>query len=170
MPLYPSDLAFMSPDSDGTVKLNRGITAQSVVPFPGIPGEIKFYRGKAADVGVGNLLGWKLVSGVSAGTLLRIATADAEVGVTSGSNTLSPSGTVNLLHNHTGITDTQDNTDASKSRNVSQTTSQTTVSHLDHAHTVFPDLANATLVTMPQITISPQAIAFWMIEFVGVSS
>lgn len=170
MALYPSDLAFMSPDADGSVKLNRGTTPQSVVPFPGIPGEIKFYRGKAADVGVGNLLGWQIVAGISAGTLVRIALSDAEVGIISGSNTLSPTGTVNLLHSHTGITDTQDNTDATKSRQVSQTTSQTTVSHLDHAHTVFPDLANATPVTMPQITISPQALSLYLIEFVGIAN
>lgn len=170
MPLYPSDLAFMSPDADGTVKLNRGTTAQSVVPFPSFKGDVRFYRGTADSVGKGELLGWQIVAGISAGTLLRIALSDAEVGIISGSNTISPSGTVNLLHSHTGITETQDGTDATKSRNVSQTSSQTTVSHLDHAHTVFPDLANATPVTMPQITISPQAIAFWMIEYVGISS
>ncbi len=184
MTLYPGDLAYMTPDADGTVKLNRGTTAQNVIPFPSFVGDTKFYSGPAADVGKGDLLGWELVAQITAGTMVRLAIADAEVGVIAGTNTytpaltpdqtLAPTGTVDAAHDHGGEVDDPDDT-------MSVVEGALTTKHPasdTHHHPIAADLSSPldlamdpidlNPVTIDPITITPKAIALYLIRFTGV--
>lgn len=186
--LYVSDLAFCTPDADGVVRLNRGTKPQvpPEFPFPSFPGDTRFYSGLASDVGVGLLFGWELVAGITAGTLVKLATADAEVGLTSGTNilqptitagqTLAPTGTVDASHNHTGLTGDDNDTRSVTDDN----TFQQTIANHPHQHpisdslttprplTIDPISLNA--VTLDPIVIAPQAYAVWLIKFTGVAA
>lgn len=103
MTLYPDDLQYMGPDSDGIVRLNRGTSPQVEVRFPSFVGDVRLYRGLAANVGQGDLRGWEIVGELNPNTYLRVAMSDAEVGQVSGTNEYQPAGTVDLLHDHGGL-------------------------------------------------------------------
>lgn len=164
MTLFSSDLAYMTADSDGTVRLNRGTTPQTPIPHPSFVGDVRFYRGLAADVGQGQLLGWALVGEISEGTLIRCATADAGVGVISGTNTITPTGTVNAAHDHGGTIAA-----GTPARTVTDDgTSQVSVSDDNHTHPISGALGTPLAITADAITLNPQAISFWLIEFVGL--
>lgn len=178
MTLYPSDLAYCTPDADGIVRLHRGTTKQIEIRHPSFVGDVRLYRGLAADVGQGELAGWEIITEIQSDTFLRVATTDAEVGQTSGTNEYTitvptidipdktPTGTVDLDHDHGG------NTSDSSAGTTEQTTDlrsvtddggiQTDVAddtHVhqtpQHNHGINPDGDSTKPLTIEPITFDP---------------
>lgn len=171
MSISTTDLRYITPDADGTLKMGRG-TAKAdqkdgvAVPFASFKGDVRFYRGAAENVGKGDLLGWSIVAGISVGTMIRIAMSDAEVGQISGSNTIPLPAHDHTIPNDTGTTDQPNDT-----RNDLVNTGSTIVASRTHLHQFIHDHNGTTtgLTAAASLTLNPQAIAFYLIEYVGVS-
>ena len=97
-----SDVPNMQVEPDGNLKIKLGRDGQKIPPpFPAPIGMCVIYMGLASNIGVGDWLGWQIVTDLT-GSFLRLATDDSDIGQTGGSATHGHTATVaDDAHTHT---------------------------------------------------------------------